>query len=229
MKTPSSCQPLEGKVAALKSQIAALSAMLVQGPEDPKPGKPDPEVLAEKQALVKELTATYQKFSACMISHGGKLPVNTMFTGTVTLTIQDSNPQIQGPFVHDVSMGLLFHEWDHSTFEVTSFTPIVVGPFSVPGGTDTIDITMPNLGGSGKLNLTTNAMSITLPALRFHHSHWAPHPSNISFKLSTSNPGGAALDAAGNVALAGTATFQGGYLGNDSATAIAKGIITPRP
>lgn len=227
MNIPAACQPLQNQREALMKQMVDVDAVLIQGPHSPHPGKPEPAELAEKKGLMKQLAVVDGKLSSCMLAHGGKPDLNSIFTGLATLTIADSNPQIKGPFHLSAKLGLFFPAWDHSTLTVINFPAIVVGPFSVPTGTDKITVTM-NGSASGAFNPTTGKLNLTL-ALHFHHSFWAAGDSDITFKLSSGNPGGSAVNAAGHVALAGTSTFQGGYLGGDKATIVVSGNLSPRP
>jgi hypothetical protein len=228
MSTPTACQTLATKRADLKKQIAIRNATLIQGKHDPHPGKPDPEILGEKSAMVKELAGVQKNYETCMLANGPKRELKATFAGQVTLTIQDSNPAARGPFARSVSIGLLFDRWE-DTLQVTSFPAITVGPFSVPGGSDTITITLTGATPAiGTFNAATGAFELSL-ALHFHHSNAFAGDSDITLHLSSKNAGGVPLDAAGNVVVAATSTFQGGFLGGDKTTAIVKGKISPWP
>jgi hypothetical protein len=227
MTTPTQCQALESEKEDLTARIESLNQHVLQGRDDPHPGKPDPEVLSEKRGLVHELGLVDKKLQACMVNAGGKPTSNALFAAVVTLTIQHSDPRIQGPFHRSTTIALIFWEWDHSTVGVTNFPIISAGPFDVPTGTDTILVSM-TTWGSGTFDSSTGALTLDLP-LHFHHTFWAAGDSDITFHLSTGAPQGSALDAAGQVTVAGTATFQGGYLGGHAATVVARGTISPLP
>jgi hypothetical protein len=60
------CAPLLSQVA-LEKQIKEIqnSPGYIQGPSDPHPGKPDPELLAEVKALQLQLTPKANAYNAC--------------------------------------------------------------------------------------------------------------------------------------------------------------------
>jgi hypothetical protein len=67
-------------------------------------------------------------------------------------------------------------------------------------------------GGNGPYNAGSMAISLVL---FFDHSIDLPiieEDSTLPLRLTTDPPGGSVVDAAGNVVLAGTGTFQGGFL-----------------
>jgi hypothetical protein len=64
MPTPPACQPLESKHNGLVSQINHLNTIL-KGPD----GKPDPEILGEKNALQKQADAIDKQLQACLIAN----------------------------------------------------------------------------------------------------------------------------------------------------------------
>lgn len=227
MTTPPECQALEAQHNALTAQIADLNAHMLQGPDDPHPGKPDPETLAEKRQAIKELDDVNKQFESCMVAHGRLPDLYANFAGNVTLTIQDPNPKIKGPFHLGTTIRLVFWHWDRTTLQVVSFPPVSVGPFDAGPGTDTITVTMIGAASGGYAS-ATGTFWLTL-GLHFHHSAFGAGDSDISVHLSSANAGGAALDAAGNVTISGTATFRGGYLGDDQATFLVAGNITPHP
>lgn len=223
------CASLQQQVSAIQSQILAIQAApgYIQGPHDPHPGRPDPESLAQVKALLLQSEQKSGALRTCELEHGGKPDLSTHLVGQATLTTTDSSAK--GPFTQNVSIGLLFHEFDHTIFDVTSFPAIVVGPFSTPVGNNTTTI---SLTGSvqGTFNPTSGSLSMKLP-LHFHESLLVLSDSNLTITLSTEtlHPAGSRLNAAGHLTLTGSAIFQSGVLGGDVATLTVAGTIAPRP
>jgi CubicO group peptidase (beta-lactamase class C family) len=61
------CSPLLQQVNALQKEIQGIqsSPSYIQGPKDPHPGKPDPELLAEVKALELQRTAKSNAYNSC--------------------------------------------------------------------------------------------------------------------------------------------------------------------
>jgi len=200
----------------------------IQGENDPHPGKPNPVLLAQVKKLLQQSTAKFGAWHKCELNIPGNLPnLNATFTGKATLTT--SNGNAPGPFVKNVSLSLLFHEFHHTEFHITSFPPIVVGPFSVPGGlSNTTTITMTGTA-QGTCNPSTGILKLPL-SLHFHESNLFAGDSDLTVTLSTeTKPGGSRMDAAGNISIKGTGVFQNGVLGGDTGTLLVKGKISPHP
>jgi hypothetical protein len=161
----------------------------------------------------------------CMIAHGGKPPLDTQLDGVSTLTIASSD--VSGPITSNISLGLEFAEWAHSTFQITSFPPITVGPVPTRFGGDTVTVTDPALGG-GHFDPSTGAGDVTF-TLHLHNSLILAGDSDVTFTLTTSNPGGHPLDASNGIALAGSSTFSGGALGGSGCTLVVNGTLAARP
>jgi len=223
------CEPLRQEFLALEKKIQQIQASpdYIQGPHDPHPGKPDPDSLAEVKALWPEVTAKIAQWTACELTLPGHLPdSNATFSGTATLTT--SNSHAPGPFVQNVSISLLFHEFDHTTFDVTNFPAIVVGPFPTPpAGSNTTTITLTG-NAQGTDNPTSGFLQVTMP-LHFQESNFFAGDSDITSSLSTEIPPGSRMDATGHITIAGTSIFQSGFLGGDTGTLVVKGTISPHP
>jgi hypothetical protein len=115
------CEPIRQEFLALEKQIQQIQSEpgYIQRPKDPHPGKPDPESLAEVKALWQKVAAKIAQWNACEVTLPGHKPdLSATFNGTATLTTSDSNAP--GPFVQNISIGLLFHKFDHTTFDVTN-------------------------------------------------------------------------------------------------------------
>lgn len=224
---PNPCEALHQKAIDLNNKIQKIhsSPGYIQGKNDPHPGKPDPEMLAQVKALYQKLAAASAQYDTCMLALGGKPDTLVIFKGNAVLITSDSHAK--GPFTQGVSIHLLFYKYDHKHFDVIGFPPIVVGPFPVPGGTNTTTISL-QAGSSGLFDPATGIMKLTLP-LHFHESNIWAGDSDITFLLSTENPKGSRLDNAGHVAISASATFQSGFLGGDTGTLTVTGLLSPHP
>jgi hypothetical protein len=213
------CQPIEAQISADVQQIQAIenSPGYIQGPNDPHPGRPDPESLMEVKALWRQVATLSRQLDDCVIQKcGGKPDLNSTFPGTATLTI----PAIPISVPNSFAMGLLFHKYFHAQVDITSFsTP----PFPVPGTSDTVTVSM---SGRGYGTYASGTLELTLP-LHFHNSLWYVPDSDVTFFLSTA--GGQSVDSAGNATLTGNGTFSGGRLNGDAGTLTLAGTITPPP
>jgi hypothetical protein len=65
--------------------------------------------------------------------------------------------------------------------------------------------------------------------LHFHHSLAVAGDSDLEITVSTEAAGGLRRRSNGSIALAGKATFQGGYLGGDSCHLFIGGTLKPAP
>ncbi len=226
---PDPCEPIRQEILALEDQIEKIQSSpdYIEGPDAPRPGKPAPAPLAKVKALAEQVRKKGQQFHACKLKNGGQPDVAASFAATATLTISDS--RFSEPIISPLTIGLMFHKWEHTTFDVTSFPPIVEGPFPVPGGSNTTTVTKTH-NAIGTCNPSTGFLQITV-TLHFEHSHPAAGDSDITFVLSTETAslGGSRLDASGNITVAGTAIFQGGFLGGERGTLVVSGEISPRP
>ena len=175
----------------------------------------------EVKDLLKQIELAKQKLDQCVISKcGGLSTLFANFTGTATMTT--SNSDAKGPFKEKVIASVNFLKYDRTHLNIYLST-ITVGPFKVPGGSNTTTITGQ---GSGIVNLQTGAMTVTL-GLHFQQSNDFAGDSNLTITLSTSS--GSPLSATGTVTLNGTGKFVDGFLGDDNCTMTIKGTISPHP
>src|SRR5262245_44066649 len=65
------CQPIRNTIDSLRQQIEDIqtSPDYTQGPNDPHPGKPDPEALHEVTVLQKQLASKVAQLHACEQAH----------------------------------------------------------------------------------------------------------------------------------------------------------------
>lgn len=227
---PDPCEPIQQQIAKLRKQIADIhsSPGYIQGPTDPHPGKPEPELLAEVAALHAKLHQKNLQYDACKLSNGGKPSLSATFEGTATLTTTSGHAK--GPFNKKTTIGLVFHKYDHKTFGITSFPAIVVGPFDVPGGTNTTTVTL-TTSADPVCDPSTGRLSLSV-TLHFDHSHPFAGDNDITMVLSTEagSLGASRLDADGDITLAGEGTFKGGFpLGGEKGRLVLKGKISPQP
>ena len=224
------CQPIEDNEVALRQQIDQIlnDPGYVQGPTDPHPGRPDPEMAGEVRALWGQVAAAAQELDACVVQKCQGMPdlTSTLSVTSATLTIPT---QPGSPFTTSgQGITLLFHKYDHRTVEITSFPAITLAP---PGGA-TVVVTL-NGGGVGTYDPA--GMTLSMPMqLDFNiNPNIVPsEDSYVTFDLSTANAGGSPLDTPSPnlITLASTSqTFSGGYLDGKSATLVVVGAINPHP
>jgi hypothetical protein len=175
----------------------------------------------EVKDLLAQIEKAKQQLDQCVISKcGGLSNLFAHFNGIATMTT--SNSDAKGPFKEKVAASITFLKYDRKHLNIY-LDPITVGPFKVPGGTNTTTVTGE---GVGVVNLQTGAMTVSL-GLHFHQSNDFAGDSNLTITLSTSS--GSPLNANGAVTVNGTATFKGGFLGDDTCTMTIQGIVSPRP
>src|SRR5207302_952477 len=131
---------------------------------------------------------------------GGKPDLNATFNATANLKVPTVTSQT---ITQAIAVGLLFHKWDHVVVDVTSF-PNIVKP--VPDQPDTVTVSWKS-GGNGTYDPASKQLHLSI-TLHLHHSFAFAGDSDITFNLSSTNPGGSPLDATGAnaVAVAGNAT-----------------------
>ncbi len=175
----------------------------------------------EVKDLLKQIEKAKQQLDHCVISKcGGLSTLFANFTGKATMTTSNSNAK--GPFKENVTASITFLKYDRKHLNIYLST-ITVGPFDVPGGTNTTTV---KGEGSGEVNLKTGAMTVTL-GLHFHQSSDFAGDSDLTITLSTSS--GSPLSATGVVTVNGSGKFKDGYLGDDTCTLTIKGTISPHP
>ena len=137
------------------------------------------------------------------------------FTGVATLTT--SRPDLRGPYARPVSADLLID--DRGAVTVTS---VYIEPVRLGSVTCVISL-LPGTGRgtcvAGTLQLTVG-LHLGIDVLR------GAEDSDITLTLSSSSLG-ANAESDGRITIAGTASFQGGYLGGRLATMVVDGAISP--
>src|SRR4051794_3053514 len=110
------CAPLWKQVVALEKEVEQIQSSpdYIQGPNDPKPGKPDPEMLADAKAKQAQKAQKCGQFKLCKLAHGFLDDEAATFTGTAVLTT--TKDEAPGPFKRNVAIKLLFNQWEHATF-----------------------------------------------------------------------------------------------------------------
>jgi hypothetical protein len=82
---------------------------------------------------------------------------------------------------------------------------------------------------STSVNPNTGEMSVTIQ-LSFVHSLQAAGNSDVTIQLSTDNTGGSRINRNNRqVTLAGTGTFDGGFLGGSTCTLVISGTLSALP
>lgn len=209
----SACKSIATQIKSLKAQKQNASKNLKETKSS--------YYTEEVKNTQNQINAKLQQLKTCMVSKcNGKPDLTATFTGKVTVTTSNSNAS--GPFKQDVSASVTFFKWDHTHFSLT-LSPIKVGPFDTPVGSNITTVTG---WGAGVVNLGTGAMTATLN-LHFHHSNDLAKDSDMIITLSTLS--GSPLNDAGKVTLKGTGKFKGGYLGGNSCTMTITGTIAPQP
>jgi hypothetical protein len=143
------------------------------------------------------------------------------FTGTATLTT--TNALAAGPFASPLQLGLRL-DGLRTYIVVTSFPPITTAPIDTPLGQDITTITK---GDGGFGGYTNGNISVEI-TLHFDHSLRLAGDSDLTVILRTLPPG-SPVAADGAVTLAGSGTFQHGFLGGATGTLVIAGTITPVP
>jgi hypothetical protein len=139
-------------------------------------------------------------------------PEPATFVGVATLTT--SRPDLHGPYTRPVSAELLIHACGDVTVRSVQVDPAQLGSVTC------VIALLPKTGHgryvAGKLQLTLG--------LEFCIDVLQGADSEITLTLTTE--GGALPDAEGRITVAGTGTFQKGYLGGRTATLTVTGTIT---
>ena len=161
-------------------------------------------------------------------SSSSSTAVTTHLIGQAAITINDPPPGVPGSAnAAPAEMDMVF-DAPRTSVAVANFVPIVSLPFQTPLGMNTTTVSLQS-GGNGPYNAGSMAISLVL---FFDHSIDLPiieEDSTLPLRLTTDPPGGSVVDAAGNVALAGTGTFQGGYLDGSTADVTLTGQLTRHP
>ena len=157
----------------------------------------------------------------------------THLIGQAAITINNPPPGVPaGANVAPAEMDMDF-DAARTSVAVANFVPIVSQPFQTFLGENTTTVSLQS-GGNGPYDAGTGYMRIDL-VLFIDNSIDVPiieEDSTLPLRLTTNPPGGSVVDAAGNVVLAGTGTFQGGLggpLNGKTADVTLTGQITPHP
>ncbi len=221
---PDPCAPIQQAIQSLRLQIQQIQSSpgYIQGPHDPHPGKPDPEMLNEVKKLWTQVEQKTKDYNACELSHGGKPDLMTTLSGSFTLTVSGKDvASVSQP----VSLGMFFLKYQHTNFAITSFPVITIGPVSG----DTITAKMTG-GGQGTFDPITGLMNVSV-TWHVQHSNTLAGDSDLTIVLSTESkmPAGSRLTSTGMATLAGTGVFSQGHLGGDIASLVISGTIAPLP
>ena len=153
--------------------------------------------------------------------------------GQAAITINPPSSDVPaGPQTAPATMDMVFNA-ARTRVAVANFVPIVSPPFQTSQGMNTTTVSLQS-GGNGPYIAGTGYMQIDL-VLFFDNSVdviVVDEDATLQLQLTTNPPGGRAVDAAGNVVLAGRGTFQGGLFGplNDKTADVRlTGQIKPHP
>ena len=177
--------------------------------------------LMTNSPLAREIKAKQNAYDTCLTSHGGKLAMDAKFKGTATMWTDNSHAH--GPFKENVTIGLRFGDWDHSSIEITEFPTISV-TYDTHSPVGTVTTTVTFIGGSGRYDPRSHDISVTLD-LYFHHSTSLAGDSRLHVSLGSDAP----LSSSGAIDLTGGAPFKGGYLDGNECSLEVKGKISPQP
>lgn len=142
-------------------------------------------------------------------------PQHATFIGVATLST--SRPDFRGPYARPVSAELLLDDRGRVTVASLYLAPVKVG--SVTCTISQLPRTGIGTYVAGELRLTIG-LHVGIDVLK------GAQDSEIMLTLTTESPGSRAGHD-GSLTLAGTATFQGGYLGGRLATMVVNGTISP--
>ena len=172
------------------------------------------------------IAAKEREYDGCRLKNGGLPDQPATLDGTATMTT--SNQNAAGPFVQNLQLALTFLKFDHTTLEVNNFPAITAGPFNTPVGPNTTTVSLRQVQ-STSVNPNTGEIRITLQ-LSFVHSLQAAGNSDLTIQLSTENTGGSRINRNNRrVTIAGTGTFEGGFLNGNTCTLVISGTLSALP
>jgi hypothetical protein len=175
--------------------------------------------MMKNSPFVKQIAAAQAAYNSCLLSNGGLLALDAIFTGQAT--IQTDNGNAPGPFAQNATINLHFGDWDHSAVGITGFPAISV-TFMTLFGSNTTTITMTS--GSGTYDRQKRILTMTL-ALHFHQSISLAGDSTLNIQLSNSIP----MTSNGGIQVSGSAPFKGGFLDKNECVMTVDGMIAPVP
>jgi hypothetical protein len=221
MTVPLQCRPIANRIASLEFRRRRLQEELRHAAPQDKPG-----IIAEIREINAELRVANDELAECVAqTPPPPPPLAATFTGTATIAI--TNPQVPpAPMSAPMNAQVVFNG-ERTSIHITSLAPIISPPFDTPIGTNVTTISLVS-GGAGSYSNGDIAISLTL---LFDHSIdiiLFEEDSTLPLLLRTAPPG-SPLDPAGNVILAGSGTFQGGFLNGSPADVRLTGLISPHP
>ena len=219
MPVPKACQSLADQLETAHKELAHIQSQpgYIEGPDGPRPGKPDPGMLMEaeqEEALIRRLSG---QLDACLREHGICPTQLSTFSGRASLSSS------KGSGHSHFSITLELDEPHHHDFAVQSF-PLL----HVEAGGHVLTITQTG-GGKGHIHAGGRAdLQIDLRV----DAPWPGGHMSLPITLSTEHQHGSRLDAHGNVTLAGTGTGHGsgaGFPDQIEVTIVGDGKISPPP
>jgi hypothetical protein len=220
-----SCTNLESELAALKQEWADRQAELVAAGSTQRP------FIANRIKQLKHQLAAKQKELDICLAEQGTQPLETTFTGSVTLTT--SYPSAAGPFTSPLTLGVFFGP-GRTNLMITSFPLITTPPFNTPIGNNVTTVKLVD-GGQGSYNSGDGMLGIQVTLL-FDHSIDLPfyeEDSTLPLFLGTGSVGdlhGAPLDrATGKLNLVGEGVFQGGIMAGRTGRLVIAGTLADLP
>ncbi|RZU49450.1 hypothetical protein EV385_1200 [Krasilnikovia cinnamomea] len=219
---PAPCQADFAQLKGLNSELASLQDELKSASPSQKPA-----IVEQIREVKAEIAVVKPRYEKCLRDNDGSKPaLLATFTGRVTLTTTDS--RVTEPLVRDVSFNLYFDGVNRENVSVRSW-PTITSDL-IQAGPVSFRVTVRLESNAGQFNRSSGRLSLNLGLLFDEDLAWPlDSDSRLPITLGTDQPGGIAMDAAGNVTLAGTSTFNGGHLNGARATLTVTGNVTPRP
>jgi hypothetical protein len=133
-KIPATCQKIRDQIKALRGEIQHIQSApgYKQGPDDPRPGKPDPEALAEVKKLWAKVNALNSTFNHCLVKNVTPFPIRIAVSSIYCIEeqegglFQDDEPYVLvagiEPASRLVELTLYGPSEDVNTGESRSFT-----------------------------------------------------------------------------------------------------------
>ncbi|BFU43191.1 hypothetical protein [Krasilnikovia sp. MM14-A1004] len=222
LAVPAPCQADFNQLQGLNSDLRSLQNDLKSASPQEKA-----DIVAQIREINAQIAVVKPRYERCLRDNDGAKPaLLATFTGRVTLTTTDS--RVTEPLVRDVSFNLYFDGVNRENVSVRSW-PTITSDL-IQAGPVSFHVTVRMESNAGQFNRSSGRLSLNLGLLFDEDLAWpADSDSRLPITLSTDQPGGIAMDAAGNVTLAGTSTFNGGHLNGARATLTVTGNVTPRP
>jgi hypothetical protein len=220
---PDPCQSIQGEIKSLEAERNSLAEDLKQaGPSQKSP------IVVRIMGINEQIRRETIRYRQCRVAHGGKPTLATVLSGRATITT--SNQYARGPFTQTLTVGLLFHQWEHKDYNVTSFPDISIGPYDLPDPLSDNTTTITWVGGAGgRFNPASGEMDMRI-GFHVHHSNDLISDSDITFIFQNwPSPPGSPMSSAGAVTMFGVSAFQGGRLDGDSCTVTMVGTVSPHP